>query len=52
VAQGRTWFERCLRGRFPLEACAVSQGWALRNAEQAAELLQQAQAAVALRVAP
>jgi hypothetical protein len=35
-----------------LDSCAVSQGWALRNAEQAAELLQQAQAAVAMEAAP
>jgi hypothetical protein len=52
LAQGRTWFERCLRGRFPLEVCAVSQGWALLNAQHAAELLEQAQAAVALEVTP
>jgi hypothetical protein len=52
LAQGRAWFERCLRGRFPLEFCAVSQGWALRNTERATELLQQAQAAVALEAAP
>jgi hypothetical protein len=52
LAQGRAWFERCLRVPLPLDSCAVAQGWALRNAERATELLQQAQAAVALEAAP